>query len=261
MCELFGISSAVKIPCNELLRAFYSHGAEHPDGWGLASFYGGAVSLEKEPVSSVESIYLKNRLTDDIVEDVLLAHIRKASVGGLSYGNTHPFMRRDSHGRLWVMIHNGTIFESPELVPYKHRQRGETDSERILYYLVDKIDTRPGRSCAELPQKERFAVVDQVVRAITPKNKVNLLIYDGELLYIHTNHQGSLHLCQKKETLLVSTKPLNQDHWTQVPLNTLLAYRSGTLELIGERHTNEYIKIEDTESSAPGHTNGHWATP
>lgn len=248
MCELFGISSAEKIPCNELLREFYSHGVEHPDGWGLASFYGGAVSLEKEPVSSVESVYLKNRLTDDIVEDILLAHIRKASVGGLSYVNSHPFAQRDHHGRLWVMIHNGTILESPELAPYEQRQRGETDSERILHYLVDKINTELCGSRTGLSKKERFAVVDQVVHAITLKNKVNLLIYDGELLYIHTNHQGSLHLCQKEKTLLVSTKPLNQDHWTQVPLNTLLAYRSGTLELIGERHANEYVKIENAES-------------
>lgn len=253
MCELFGISSAEKIPCNELLREFYSHGVEHPDGWGLASFYGGAVSLEKEPVSSVESVYLKNRLTDNIVEDILLAHIRKASVGGLSYVNSHPFARRDRHGRLWVMIHNGTIFDSPELAPYKQRQRGETDSERILYYLVDQINAGQGESHTELLNKDRFAVVNQVIHKITPKNKVNLLIYDGELLYIHTNHQGSLHLCQKKKTLLVSTKPLNQDHWTQAPLNTLLAYRSGTLELIGERHTNEYIKVENSERVS-GHT-------
>ena len=47
MCELFGVDSAKKIPLNELLREFFSDGTEHPHGWGMAFFYGNAVSLEK----------------------------------------------------------------------------------------------------------------------------------------------------------------------------------------------------------------------
>ena len=33
MCELFGLSSAEKVNCNELLRTFFSHGETNPDGW------------------------------------------------------------------------------------------------------------------------------------------------------------------------------------------------------------------------------------
>lgn len=255
MCELFGISSAEKIRCNELLQAFYSHGDEHPDGWGLATFYGNAATLEKEPVSSSESVYLKNRLTDEIVEDILLAHIRKASVGCLSYKNSHPFALRDRHGRLWTLIHNGTIFESPELAPYAQLQRGETDSERVLHYLIDRINAKGIHG--DLSEGERFAVVEDVVRAITPGNKVNLLIYDGELLYIHANHAGSLYLRGDGNTRIVSTRPLTQDHWVEVPLNTLFAYRSGKLIFTGEKHSNVYIKSDDTEGVPPSeHTNG-----
>jgi len=242
MCELFGISSAKKVKCNDILRTFFSHGVDNPDGWGLATFYGNAVSLEKEPISSMDSVYLKNRLTDDIVEDMLLAHIRKASVGSLEYKNSHPFALRDNFDRLWTLTHNGTIFEGPVLEPYVSLQKGNTDSERILYYLVDQINARQKEKRGELSEEERFSVVDELIHAITPKNKVNLMIYDGDLFYFHTNHKESLHFCQKEKMLLVSTKPLNQDHWEEVPMNTLLAYRSGELVYTGKKHANEYIK-------------------
>lgn len=38
MCELFGVSSGKKLILNELLSTFFSHGTEHPNGWGMAFF-------------------------------------------------------------------------------------------------------------------------------------------------------------------------------------------------------------------------------
>lgn len=241
MCELFGISSREKIHCNILLRTFFSHSVNHPDGWGLASFHDGGASIEKEPLSAAESAYLRARLKDNISEDVLLAHIRKASVGNLSYQNTHPFALRDGQGCLWTLIHNGTIFESPLLEPYRQFQKGSTDSERILYYLVEQINHGRGSSLS------RCAIIEEAVCAIAPKNKVNLLIYDGSLLYIHCNHRGSLYLWQRPETVVVSTQPLNQASWMEVPLNTLLAYRQGKLVYTGKPHSHEYVKPDDGE--------------
>ena len=180
MCELFGINGSKKVSCNELLQEFFSHGVDHPDGWGLATFYGNAACVEKEPVSAIESLYLKNRLTDTIEESTLLAHIRKASVGDLQYKNSHPFAMRDNTGRLWTLIHNGTIFESEELDAYLEHQKGDTDSERILYYLIDQINTGQEEKRRELSVEERFAVLEEMTHRITPKNKVNFLIYDSQ---------------------------------------------------------------------------------
>ena len=245
MCELFGINSEAKIKCNELLREFYSHGVDNKDGWGLAIVYRGETSLEKEPILSTESVYLKNRLTDDIIENQLLAHIRKASKGHVEYKNTHPFVLRDSSGRLWTLEHNGTIFESEELAPYIHRQKGYTDSERILYYLVDRMNAGKREHKRELTGKERFETMDEFIHTITPENKVNLLIYDGDMLYIHTNQKGTLYWHHKGKTLIVSTKPLQQKQdWEEVPLNTLFAYRNGELVFKGNTHENEYMENE-----------------
>lgn len=244
MCELFGINSLESVKCNELLQEFFEHGVDNPDGWGMAAFYENSVSLEKEPVSSLESVYLKHRMTEDIVIDKLIAHIRKASKGGIEYKNAHPFVRRDSTGRTWTLAHNGTIFESAELDPYISRQKGQTDSERILYYLVDQINVARGEAGEDFTEKDRFAVVEQVVRTVTPENRVNLLIYDGDLFYVHTNHKDTLHWCRKEKTLFVSTKALKQNYWEKVPMNTLHAFRDGELVYVGEKHENEYIETE-----------------
>lgn len=241
MCELFGINSIEKVKCNGMLQEFFAHGVDNPHGWGLAFFYGNGVSLEKEPLSSIESAYLKSRLTEDIVKDKLIAHIRKASEGGISYLNSHPFILRDDTDRAWTLAHNGTIFESSVLAPYGHRQKGQTDSERILYYLVDRINAAQKKAGRELTEEERFLAVDEVVHMITPKNKVNLLIYDGSLFYIHTNLKDTLYRCQKEKTVFVSTKPLKENRWEKVPMNTLLAYRNGELVHVGEKHANEYV--------------------
>ena len=64
MCELFGLCSAKKVNCNEILGTFFSHGETNPDGWGLAVFDGNSANIEREPISAAESVYLKHRLAD-----------------------------------------------------------------------------------------------------------------------------------------------------------------------------------------------------
>ena len=69
MCELLGLSAQKKLTANQILRLFYSHGEEHPHGWGLALFRpDGSPVIEKEPLKSTDSRYLKARL--DAITDV-----------------------------------------------------------------------------------------------------------------------------------------------------------------------------------------------
>ena len=112
---------------------------------------------------------------------------------------------------------------------------------RLGIHLVEQINH--GRETS----LSRCAMIEEAVRAIVSKNKVNLLIYDGSLLYIHCNHRGSLYLWQRPETVVVSTQPLNQASWMEVPLNTLLACRRGKLVYTGKPHSHEYVKPDDGE--------------
>ena len=45
-------------------------------------------------------------------------HIRLATVGSRDYENCHPFVREDNYGRHWTLIHNGTMFDCPQLSRY-----------------------------------------------------------------------------------------------------------------------------------------------
>ncbi len=244
MCELFGVTSQGRIVLNELLLEFFSHGVEHPNGWGMAFFYGNAVSLEKQPEASHKSVYLKQRLQFKVEADKMIAHIRLATRGNLNYENTHPFVMRDNSNRTWTLAHNGTIFDCDLLNLFTKRQQGQTDSERILAYIVSRMNKEMEKK-KELSGQERFGLVNEILCEITPENKVNLLLFDGELMYVHTNYKNSLYRCQKGEAVVISTTPLDCHRWEPVPMNTLIAYQDGKQIHTGTKHDNEFFEMEE----------------
>ena len=245
MCELFGLSSVEKMDVTPLLREFFSHGSEHPNGWGLAFFYGNGVSLEKQPENSVKSLYLKQRLEGGIIADKMLAHIRLATKGCMQYENSHPFVMRDNYDRAWTFEHNGTVFECDALNKYVKLQCGSTDSERILMYIIDRVNELQDKKKRALDKKERFDLIDEIMCFISPENKMNLLIYDGQLLYAHTNLKDSLHVLEKPKCAIISTRPLGEESWAKLPLNTLVAYENGERIFEGTCHGHEFFETEE----------------
>lgn len=237
MCELFGVTSDSKVCVNDYLKVFFSHSVEHRNGWGLALLDNMGVAIEKEPLRAVDSQYLKNRLTGSIDTSICMAHIRKATIGDESFINTHPFARCDSSGRRWVFIHNGTIFESDQLNRYLYEQEGTTDSERILLYIIDRVNREVERNC---DNKAKCELIDDIVREITPGNKVNFILYDGTLLYVHKNEPGTLHRKQDGNTIYFSTHPLDDRGWEEFEQNRLMVYRAGKLIYEGKEHDNTY---------------------
>ena len=251
MCELFGFCSAKSYDLTNWLKEFYSHSPNHPDGWGLATFYGNAVSVEKEPICANDSTYLQSRLSVPVVEPLLLAHIRKASVGALEFSNCHPFVKRDEGGRCWTLIHNGTIFQSEVLEKYTAIQRGSSDSERILLYIVENIDRFEKRLGRAASARERFDIIDSSIADVAPGNKVNLMIYDSEQFYVHANMASSLHYLELSDGIVISTKPLSDEMWREMPLSTLVVFRDGQEVFRGEDKHHVYtdpIPKEDTQS-------------
>lgn len=240
MCELFGVSSWRRMEVNDLLKEFYSHSVRHANGWGLAVFYENSVSLEKEPVQAIKSSYLKERLQHKILVRNMIAHIRLATVGVMEYANCHPFVLRDNYDRCWTLAHNGTLFDYPRQNPYLHRQEGRTDSERILYFLVDQIDQRQTELGRALEKEERFRLLDEWISDMAQGNKLNLLIYDGELMYVHTNYANSLYLSRREDGLLFATVPLDRGPWEAHPFTTLCAYQDGRRLFAGKSHGKEY---------------------
>lgn len=245
MCELFGINSEENIQINDYLKEFFSHSHAHPHGWGMACMNGNTVQVEKEPMQASKSNYLKERLSVPVQVKNAFAHIRYATIGNVEYRNCHPYTKKDKSGRWWTLIHNGTIFDYAPLNKYVSIQNGDTDSERILLYLVELVDQEERRLQRPLDAKERFWLLDSVIAKMAEGNKLNLMLYDGELFYVHTNYQDSLYELEKENQFLFSTSPLSQEAWHPVTFTTLLAYQNGKRVLTGTNHGNEYKDSEE----------------
>ena len=245
MCELMGLSANKRIRINEELRTFYSHSVNHHNGWGLAILDADPVFACKEADRALDSPNLKKILACDITTSSCIAHIRRATIGEINVKNSHPFTGVDASGRRWILAHNGTIFDSDVLAPYQHMQEGTTDSERILLYIVDLAGRHYRADGPLFNANRRIRMVDEAIKAITPGNKVNLLIHDGEYLYVHKNQAGTLHMKRDEAGVLFSTQPLDDGAWEEFPQNQLMVYIDGRPVYAGEPHGNTYIHDEE----------------
>lgn len=245
MCEIFGFSADKKYPVNDYLKIFYSHSDKHPHGWGLATVSKHAALIEKESLRASKSHYLNERLSQPIEEKIVLSHIRYATIGNVEYKNCHPYSGKDNFGRTWTMIHNGTIFDYPPLESYVKKQKGDTDSERIFLYILDKINLAQREKKAKLNFEERFTLLDCIVKNLSKENKLNLILTDGRYIYVHTNCKNTLYFLEKDSSAIFSTQPLSDEDWKKVPFTQLLAYKNGKLQAEGTIHDNEYIENEE----------------
>lgn len=246
MCELFGISTKTEYPTGAFLRSFITHSEEHHSGWGLAVFEDGFASIEKEPVKAMDSQYLKTRLRALEKTGDLLAHIRLATVGYTEYENCHPFVMRDASGRRWVQIHNGTMFEASFISAYSEKQKGTTDSEQMLLYIQDCLNQEIAQKGGALSFDERFAVLDRAVCRLSDGCKLNLMLHDGEYLYVHRNFKDSLYYLQDGNSTLFATTPLTlKDGWKLLPGNRLFAYRDGVKQAEGTDHGHTFEFTEE----------------
>ena len=240
MCELFGICGNGRKNVTPYLREFFSRSYKHCHGWGIANFAGNGVSLEKEPIMASNSYYLRARMQFPIVATNLIAHIRLASVGDMSYVNCHPFVLSDNRGRTWTLAHNGTIFDLSPLDIYTLQQTGGTDSELILLYLIDQVNRQQNQLGRALEVPERFALVEKVAVELSAGNKLNLLIWDGEVMYAHSNYAQSLYCLQESDALYLATAPLGKQAWSPAPFLHLVAYKEGRILMESSRRSEEY---------------------
>lgn len=193
MCEIFCFNSNKPKEVNECLKCFYNHSEDHPHGWGLANMHDDNFEITKEPVKASCSEHLKSILANPVIGNNIFAHIRLATIGEIISPNCHPFTKIDDNNRSWVLIHNGTIFDYPQLDEYKEIEKGDTDSERILLYLIDKVNEFESKKESKSNPIERFNLLKHLIDDLSFNNKLNLMIFDGEVMYIHSNMKNSLY--------------------------------------------------------------------
>lgn len=186
MCQLLGMN------CNEPTDVVFSfhgfaerggHTDHHADGWGIAFFEGQGLRhfVDHQAASTSPVAELIRRYP--IKSRHVVAHIRKATQGGVMLANCHPFVR-ELWGRYWVFAHNGNLENYQPQLHGHFKPVGSTDSERAFCWLMQELS----KSHAQLPPVDELTLT---LRELTPQiarhGPFNFLMSNGEALWAHAS--------------------------------------------------------------------------
>lgn len=123
---------------------------EHGSGWGVATWAGGRPVVRREPVAADDpKSGWRAAVAAASGAHLVLAHLRKASMGRVSVENTHPF----AFGPL-AFAHNGTLY-------------GLDDARRAL--LLASVDADLAAAVGGTTDSELAgALIAQAFRALPP---------------------------------------------------------------------------------------------
>lgn len=186
MCQLLGMNCNTPTDVTFSFSGFAQRGGvtdHHSDGWGIAFFEGKGLrhmvdhqSASTSPVADLVRRY-------PIKSQNVIAHIRKATQGGVSLENCHPFVR-ELWGRYWVFAHNGNLQDYTPRLHGHFRPVGQTDSERAFCWLMQELS----KSHADLPTvQELDHTLRELVPTIARHGTFNVLLSNGEALWAHAS--------------------------------------------------------------------------
>ncbi len=249
MCELLGLCFNVPVDLEISLGAFRRRGERNPDGWGVALYPDRAALVVKEPLRSTES-ELFDLLLRRVRTRILIAHVRRASVGSVAYKNTHPFPR-ELNGREYVFAHNGTV-DSEGLELGRFRPVGDTDSERVFCHLLAEIERRGVVGWG----RDDFEWLHRRLLELNELGTLNCLMSDGEHLFAYHDAGGYNGLCYVRRAApfprvrlvdedfevdlgelkkpeergyVVATRPLTDEGWESFEPGELIVFRGGEI--------------------------------
>jgi predicted glutamine amidotransferase len=223
MCRVFGCVAADPSSIrHELLDAenpLIRQSEEHDSGWGMAVYeradgaqprlvrYPQAAHTDGEFVRSTEA---RGRIFN--------AHVRRATMGGLSLENTHPFCLGN-----YSFCHNGTVIGYRHLLqPGVREPDGDTDSEHLFNFLMRDYD--PAEPVASLRHMAAVAA------KCGPFSGLNFLFSDGERLFAYRLGLFELHWLARPGQLLVASEKVTAEPWHTVQQDVLLVLDPGDLE-------------------------------
>src|SRR5919197_2007408 len=223
MCRVFGCVAAEPASIrHELLEAanpMIRQSEDHDSGWGMAVYERGDGSQPKL-IRFPEAAYVDGdfRGATGTKGRIFNVHVRRATMGGLTLANTHPFCLGN-----YSFGHNGTVLHYPRLLEAGvAKPGGETDSEALFNFLMRDYD--PG---APLPSLRRAmtAVVDR-----SPFSGLNFLFSDGERLYAYRLGVFELHWLPRPGQLLVASEKITDEPWHTVQQDVVLVLDPDDLE-------------------------------
>ena len=262
MCRLFGFISEKpsNLVCsllnaeNSLLKqsVLDSRKVPNPDGWGVGFYKNGKIELHKreQPAFKDENF---DKLTESFTSRIVIAHVRKATVGEVKQDNAHPFRYRR-----WLFAHNGTVPKFDEVKPFilesvnkhlKEKIKGTTDSEPCFYLFlsnlvkvanVDDVDLNVERVKSAV--RKTIAQLNQLCGDVDAEEelRLNFLVTNGEfiigtrwgdntLFYVERHGTIGCEKCMRhqqyeaqhlasKHSVVIASEVLSQERsWSELP--------------------------------------------
>jgi len=251
MCQLLAMNCNVPTDICFSFAGFQARGGAtdvHADGWGIAFFEGRGTRVFLDPQPSCVSPVAELVRSYPIHSKNVIAHIRKATQGGVALENTHPFMR-ELWGRYWIFAHNGNLPDFSPPLDGSFSPVGQTDSERAFCWLLQNL-----RQCfgSQAPgQTALFDALHQLTLDLGARGACNYLLSNGDCLFAHCSTQLSYiirqapfavaHLCDQDLSIdfsevttpddrvaVIATLPLtDNERWTTMPSGSLWLFEEG----------------------------------
>ncbi len=217
---------------HELLEApnpLIRQSEHHDSGWGMAVYEraeGSEPALIRIPEAAhagagfARATAARGRMFN--------VHVRRATMGGLTLENTHPFtMGSLSFG------HNGTVIDYPLLGVTD--AVGDTDSEHLFRHLVARLD--PADTIGSLRRTVAAAAEASAFSGL------NFLFSDGFRLYAYRFGLFDLFWLSRPGQLIVSSEKVTEDEeWHTVGQDVLLVLEPASP--LGEPHAERLLGDE-----------------
>lgn len=208
-------------------KPFKSLLEKNKDGWGIGWYTKtGKAKIFKEGLEEVQNDINNYQFSKvkRVASNIILSHVREASVGDKKHENAHPFKYKN-----WIFIQNGrTNRENTKIklgAKYKKYIKGTTDSE--LYFLLIMQNYEKTRDMAESIRKT-LGVVKQKATGL------NFLLSNGESLYAYRNYNKT----GKKFTLYYLVRDLNG---IEKPIEHISKKTNQILRYTSDLHTDRTV--------------------
>ena len=179
----------------------------HQDGWGLAFYQGGNLSVHKSGGNLLEESDKVTGILSALGRaPVVILHLRKSAWKDTACTrHAHPFQYNNV-----VFAHNGTVYDYQGLLPaIRVPDLGEDalDTEVFFYHFMSAVTPDPGQA---------FLDTVSLVKRDYSFSALNCLFSDGTKLFAYRDYTKepdyySLYKARSGNSCIISSQPLDEN--------------------------------------------------